>query len=116
MAEEYSRKLLLVNPAHSAPARLDRQQLEELRFLWWEINGAADLAKIPRPAQPGPAAEGALRSCEDALIAAKESVIAGEPDKALPAVSYLQERGYAEPLFMQFCTKYGLCAGTPAAP
>jgi tetratricopeptide (TPR) repeat protein len=113
---ENAMKLLLDDPAHSAPVRSEREQLEELRFLWWEINGEADLARIPRPAESRPAAEGTLRSCEDALIAAKESVIAGEPDKALPAISYLQERGYAEPLFMQFCTKYGLCAGTPVSP
>jgi len=113
---ENAMKLLLDDPAHSDRARFEREQLEELRFLWWEINGEVGLAKILRPAESGPIAEGALRSCEDALIAAKESVIAGEPDKALPAVSYLQERGFAEPLFMQFCTKYGLCTGTPVSP
>ena len=48
---------------------------------------------------------------EDGLATAKESVIAGDPDQALESVAYLQDRGYAEPSFIQFCTKYQLCPG-----
>ena len=60
-----------------------------------------------------PGSIGALRSCEDALIAAKGFVIEGELDKAGLAVNYLNERGYADPDFIQFCTAYELCPAKP---
>jgi tetratricopeptide (TPR) repeat protein len=89
--------------------RSEREKLQEMRFQWWEMNGEDGLAKFPVKSEPGPAVLGALRSCEDALISAKESVIEGDIDQAIAPVRYLQERGYADPAFIQFCTKYGLC-------
>lgn len=89
----------------------DRGKLEEMRFLWWEINGDDSLAMFPKPPETNPGTTGALMSCEDALINAKEYVIEGELDKAAVPVRYLQERGYADPAFIQFCTIYDLCPG-----
>ncbi|MGA9575709.1 MAG: hypothetical protein WBS20_17340, partial [Lysobacterales bacterium] len=91
---------------HSGQARL-----EEMRFQWWEINGEEGLAAFPVKPAPGSLNTGGLISCEDALSTAKEFVIKGEPDRAVVSVRYLQERGYADPAFIRFCTKYGLCPG-----
>jgi tetratricopeptide (TPR) repeat protein len=90
---------------------LEREKIQEMRFQWWEVNGEEGLAQFPVVIEPGPAVTDALRSCEDALISAKEFVIEGELDKAVLPVKYLQERGYADPAFIQFCTKYSLCPG-----
>jgi hypothetical protein len=93
----------------------DLEKLKEIRFQWWEINGDDGLATFPVVPEPSPGSAGApvsigaLRSCEDALIAAKGFVIEGDLDKAGLTVNYLNERGYADPDFIQFCTAYKLC-------
>lgn len=89
----------------------DREMLKEMRFQWWEIHGDDGLANFPIVSEPAPATKGALRSCEDVQAMAKEFVIAGDLDQAIRQVTYLQDRGYADPAFIQFCTAYDLCAG-----
>lgn len=93
----------------------DRNLLREMRFQWWELHGDDGLSNFPLLSEPEPATTAVFRSCEDAQAMAKEFVIAGELDQALEPVAYLNERGYAEPSFIQFCTKYELCPG-PSGP
>jgi len=89
------------------------EKLHEMRFQWWEMNGEEGLAQFLVDSEPAPAVNGALRSCADALGSAKESIIEGDYERAVEPVRFLQERGYAEPAFIEFCTKYGLCPGQP---
>ena len=114
-------KLQLEGAPPGPKSPLDIENLKEIRFQWWEINGDDGLAMFPvvpesSPDSAGsPGSIGALRSCEDALIAAKGFVIEGELDKAGLAVNYLNERGYADPDFIQFCTAYELCPAKPGS-
>ncbi len=113
--------LQLEGAAPDSQALSDPEKLKEIRFQWWEINGDDDLATFPvvpesSPGSAGaPGSNGALRSCENALIAAKGFVIEGQFDKAGLAVNYLNERGYADPDFIQFCTAYKLCPAKPGS-
>jgi len=100
---------LLWNGASHELVGAAREKLQAMRFLWWEINAEQGLENFPTVMEYGPTDPGVLRSCEDALISAKEYVIEGDLEKAAQPVRYLQERGYADPEFVQFCTKYGLC-------
>ena len=90
----------------------DREMLKEMRFQWWEMHGDDGLTNISMVSEPAPATTGALRSCEDALASAKEFVIAGDHEQAVQPITYLQDRGYADPAFIQFCTVYDLCPGS----
>lgn len=105
--------LLVNHPQHEA-ANSEMEMLQEMRFQWWEINGRQGLEEFPEAPQPRPIADGELRSCEDALNTARTYVMEGDLAKAAAPVRYLQERGYAAPAFMQFCTKYALCSAPPA--
>jgi len=103
--------LQLTGSEHRKQGTSDHVMLKEMRFLWWEIHGDDSLADFPAGSEPEPVTTGALRSCEDAQATAKEFVIAGDLEQAVRQVAYLQDRGYAEPAFIQFCTAYDLCAG-----
>jgi hypothetical protein len=109
---------LMVCRKHKPPFRVSNQ------YPWLRSNrglthdGLATFPVVPEssPGSAGtPGSTGTLRSCEDALIAAKGFVIEGELDKAGLAVNYLQERGYADPGFIQFCTAYKLCPAKPGS-
>ncbi|MGB5488156.1 MAG: hypothetical protein WBN06_12245, partial [Lysobacterales bacterium] len=103
--------LQLTGSEHRKQGTSDHVMLKEMRFLWWEIHGDDSLADFPAGSEPESVTTGALRSCEDAQATAKEFVIAGDLEQAVRQVAYLQDRGYAEPAFIQFCTAYDLCAG-----
>ncbi len=113
--------LQLEGAAPDSQALSDPEKLREIRFQWWEINGDDDLATFPVVPESSPGSAGApgsigtLRSCEDALTAAKAFVIDGELDKAGMEIDYLNEKGYAEPNFIQFCTAYELCPAKPGS-
>jgi len=102
---------LALEESEKAKVHSEREILQDMRFQWWENNGGEGLEKFP-PVVESSSASDVLRSCEDALITAKESVIEGDLDQAIPPVRYLQERDYAEPGFVAFCTKYRICPDT----
>ena len=105
---------MINHPKHEED-NADLALLQEMRFQWWEINGQQGLENFPAVPGPLPLAEGALVSCEDALNAARAYLMEGKPESAAVPVRYLRARGFADPAFTRFCTKYGLCNATPAS-
>jgi hypothetical protein len=97
--------------------RSDRQEwdnediLRALRakYLWWEQTGSEGLDQFAVPNEAAVKSDSKFRSCAEADIAARMYVIEGDSGKAAEQVKYLQERGYAEPGFIRFCTKHALC-------
>lgn len=102
-------QLLLAGANSGTQGLSGRGKLREIRFLWWEINTDDGLAMFPEVPEIKTETTASLRSCEDALLTAEEYVIEGDFDAAALSVKYLQERGYADPGFIQFCTRYALC-------
>lgn len=105
---------LLVNHPQHKDANAELEILREMRFQWWEINGWQGLEKFPAVPESRPIADEEMRSCEDALNAARTYVMEGNLADAAAPVHYLQERRYAAPAFIRFCKKYGLCNPAPA--
>lgn len=106
------RQALRLHSMETTEAKIDharQSKLVEMQFQWWEIH--ANINEDMFPAMPGINLPGdeTLSSCEDVVNIAKLAVLRGDMDGAAEAVTYLQERGYANPAFIRFCRKYGLC-------
>lgn len=87
------------------------QEKQNMRFQWWEMHGDEVADVFPDVPDFNQAGTGTHRSCEDAVIAAKLSVLKGDLDSAAEPVAYLQQRGYADPAYIRFCRKFDLCTG-----
>lgn len=90
--------------------RFDRMRLLTARFLWWEFHGEDIHDRTPGFPDANPTTNGGSQSCKEADIAARMYVMAGDRSNALKRVNYLHERGYADPAFVRFCKKHGLCS------
>jgi hypothetical protein len=66
------------------------------------VNGTT---AVPMPDE-GP---GNLLSCNEIDLRARQAVMSGDLESAREYSSVLQAKGYLEPEFMQFCTKYEVC-------
>ena len=60
---------------------------------------------VPMP-DTGP---GALHSCNEINLYARQALMSGDLDSAREYSSLLQARGYYDPEFMQLCAKYEIC-------
>ena len=97
----------------TSPDAYDKPVLKQLyraRYEWWAQNGQLGLEQFAAP--PVAKSESGHRSgsCEDADIAARNSVMSGDKNSALGEVDYLQSKGYADPSFLRFCKSQQLCS------
>jgi tetratricopeptide (TPR) repeat protein len=87
----------------------ERQRLVKVRYLSWLINGNDDFDEFPALTGFDQNTASELRSCIEADSAARENVIENDKESASREVAYLQSRGYADPDFINFCTRHKLC-------
>jgi len=85
------------------------QNVVNSRYQWWQFTGEGfgDLPPFPGFDQ---SVNGEFRSCTDADSAARMYVLEGDNEAAARQVEYLKEKGYADPAFVRFCKKHGLCS------
>ncbi len=87
-----------------------RERLALAVYRYWERNGelpALDVEQwLPQVAGVDPY----NRGCQEINLAARLSVMRGDLPAAESYTSYLLEKGYFEPGFVQFCRSQGLCA------
>ena len=67
---------------------------------------AIDRAIVAPMPDTGP---GALHSCNEINLYARQALMSGDLDSAREYSSLLQARGYYDPEFMQLCAKYEIC-------
>ena len=99
-------KLIEENPDHG----LSHYHLYMLTFQFWQQNQLKPNARIMGLIEGHLLEPDDIRSCDDAYAAAKLSLIRGEQALARKHTTYLLEKGYLEPGFVQFCKKYELCS------
>jgi hypothetical protein len=88
--------------------RTDRVRFLITRFLWWQVNGQDINEQLPGLPGIELALDEGHRSCAEAEVAARMSVLEGDFAGAVRQVNYLRERHYADPAFERFCERYGL--------
>jgi hypothetical protein len=91
-------------------SRDDRDRIAELRYLWWELEGADLAEQYPYMQSVSREAASPYRSCHDAELNAKLAVVRGDREAARLQADYLAERGYRHPGYLHFCRTHGLCA------
>lgn len=99
-------KLIEENPDHG----LSHYYLHMLAFQFWQQNQAKPDAKIMKLIEGNPPQSDEIRSCDDAHAAARLALIREDQALARKYTTYLLEKGYFEPGFVQFCKKYELCS------
>lgn len=88
----------------------ERHRLLLARYQWWEIHNKSAVGDFPILLEIEPESEGEYRDCRDADISARIFVLENDPEAAARQVSYLSERGYAEPSYIRFCRRHHLCS------
>jgi len=87
----------------------DLQRLAKTRYQYWLLNGEGNVAGLPEISSANRTPDNKLRSCVEADSIARLYVIDSDMEGAAREVAYLQSRGYAEPDFISFCRRHGLC-------
>jgi len=78
-------------------------------FYQWARTGNDNLVDGAGPDQESTDAAEEPQSCQEVDLHARLAVMSGDMENARVYSSLLQARGYNEPEFMQFCTKYEVC-------
>ncbi len=86
------------------------KRLVMARYLWWQIEGRNGLESLPMIHLAAQNTGSEFRSCVEADSAARMFVIEGQREHAAREVKYLKDKGYADPSFIRFCKKHGLCS------
>ena len=89
----------------------DYQRVLRAKYLWWDQNGPEGLDLFAVPEEARGESDTNFRSCVETDIAARTYMVEDNSSNAAKQVKYLQGKGYAEPGFIRFCTKYALCDG-----
>jgi tetratricopeptide (TPR) repeat protein len=113
-ANEHLQAVILLQLNSSEPPAgdiFDTQRLVKARYQWWELNRTNNFERFPMMPEFDQNSASGFRSCTEADSAARMYVIANDKDKAAGEVAYLQARGYADPNFIRFCERHGLCEG-----
>jgi tetratricopeptide (TPR) repeat protein len=88
----------------------DEQRSTLIEYLWWEANGSMMNEQILLALISEEDSENEFRGCREASSAAHIHVIKGQKERAQQEVDYLLSKGYADPAFLSFCSKHGLCS------
>jgi len=88
---------------------VSRQRLVYAAFQYWQQNKVLPGDGVMEKLEGYLTQPEEVRSCADADAAARLSLIRGNREQAQGYTSYLLNRGYFEPGFIQFCRKHKLC-------
>jgi len=78
-------------------------------FEYWQHFGETPGAAVDKLLEPVEFEPNAVKSCNDAGVAARLAVARGDLDRARNLVDFALQKGYYDPDFIEFCRRYGLC-------
>ncbi len=78
-------------------------------FRYWEWQHKLPPTEVQTRLPNYKAGSDRVRACTEASMAARKAVMYGNMEQAQEYTDYLIEKGYREPDFVRFCSKYELC-------
>jgi tetratricopeptide (TPR) repeat protein len=93
----------------AAAGIFDALRLVDSRYLWWQLNGHVFDGLPPIPVF-NQSAGSEFQSCTAAEAATRMYAFEGDNESAAKQADYLKAKGYANPAYIRFCKKHGLCS------